>query len=71
MTDIEECLISMDGTIQDLLAFMSVDETERFKERLIRDNLNILIAISKQAPELKPYFNNKQANQEGDHSSEQ
>ncbi len=57
MTDIEECLISMDGIIQEVRPAMTVEESDRLQERLIRGNLNILISIARIKPELKAYYN--------------
>jgi len=47
----------MDGIIQEVRPAMTAEESDRLQEKLIRGNLNILIAIARIKPELKAYYN--------------
>jgi len=57
MTDeIEAAILAADCVIQEIKPHMAIDEAAHLQERAVRANIGIIIAIAKQQPQLKAFY---------------
>ena len=55
--EIEQAILAADGVIQEIKPHMTIEEAALLQERAVRANLGIIIAIAKQQPQLKAFYN--------------
>lgn len=54
--EIEAAILAADCVIQEIKPHMTIEEAGHLQERAVRANIEIIIAIAKQQPQLKAFY---------------